>query len=724
MTKESIQILCTLGPASLNERVIRRLDEIGVCLFRLNLSHTKLEDIEPTLQLIRRYTDVPICLDTEGAQIRTGTFEDLFFELSANSIIYSPIKPVPGNASTFNFYPSNIVKEFKQSDFISIDFNSVLVQVINTDEAGATMRVISGGVVGRNKAVTVARELSMPPLTDKDIQAIEIGKKEGVEHYALSFANNASDAQYMRDLIGENAFLISKIESLSGVRNLEQIAEISDAILIDRGDLSRQAPIERIPWLQKNIIRRTKECNRQVYVATNLLESMIVSQEPTRAEVNDIYNTLIDGADGLVLAAETAIGNHPVRCASMIVRMIESFDHPGNEDQFSYQYESKSRVPPPLGGVLVNRMSDPAGEPDLKGLPVITVQETDLMDCEQIALGTFSPLQGFMGHEELQSVLGNNRLPDGTPWTMPVILQVNEDTLRHFSTGDKIGLADKSGKVRATMDVREIYQLDFKQTAAAWFGTTSLDHPGVNRVAKAGSHIIAGPVSMLGRLPSQFRQYELTPAQVRFIFSHRGWSKVVGFHTRNVVHRAHHHIQLEALAQCNADGLFISPVIGPKKQNDFLPRPILESYQVLLDTNEYPVDNVLLGTFSTYSRYAGPREAVFTALCRKNFGCSHFIIGRDHAGVGDFYPANANRDIFDGLGDIGIEPIFFDTIGYNASSETYGTAEGNTQQLHISGTEARKAIQSGDRLPLWFMHEQVQDHLKALVEKNEPVFYE
>ncbi len=724
MSAKAIEILCTLGPASLNERVIKRLDEIGVGLFRLNLSHTAIEDIEPTLQLIRKYSDVPICLDTEGAQVRTGTFTDLSIDLTANSIVRAPFDFVEGNAQAFNFYPTHIVREFRQSDFISIDFNSVLVQVIGTDAAGASMRVISGGKVGRNKAVTIARSVRMPPLTDKDMAAIKIGLNQGIKHFALSFANNASDVNHIRDLVGHETFLISKIESLSGVKNLEQIADLSNAILIDRGDLSRQAPIERIPWLQKNIIRRTKERDRRVYVATNLLESMIVSQEPTRAETNDIFNTLADGADGLVLAAETAIGKYPIQCANMIVRMIESFDHPGNEDQFSYQYESKSRVTAPVGGTLVNRFREPPGRPNGGDMPVIHVGETDLMDCEQIALGTFSPLQGFMGKEELRLVLGNNQLADGSPWTMPIILQVTAEQTTGFSVGDVIGLADSSGAVRATLEVSEISLLDFDKTVGAWFGTTSLDHPGVSRVVAAGSHIIAGPIAMTERLPSQFRQYELTPSQVRFIFSHRGWSKIVGFHTRNVVHQAHRHIQLEALARCNGDGLFVSPVVGPKKPGDFLPKPILESYQVLLDAGEYPVENVLLGTFSTYSRYAGPREAVFTALCRKNFGCSHFVIGRDHTGVGDFYPRFANADLFEKLGDIGIEPIFFDEIVYNPLTNSYDGSSHQNQEFQISGTEARQKILSGNRLPDWFMDDRVQDHLAQMIAENNPIFHQ
>ena len=175
---------------------------------------------------------------------------------------------------------------------------------------------------GQNKAVTVQRQIYLPPLTAKDIAVIDIAKSYGIRNFALSFANSAEDVETLRARVGRDARIISKIECRAGLRNLEEIAAASDALLIDRGDLSREIPIEQIPRIQKEIIRKTKGFGRRIYVATNLLESMVSQRSPTRAEVNDIYNTLADGADGLVLAAETAIGEYPVRCAAMIVRMV------------------------------------------------------------------------------------------------------------------------------------------------------------------------------------------------------------------------------------------------------------------------------------------------------------------------------------------------------------------------------------------------------------------
>jgi pyruvate kinase len=195
----------------------------------------------------------------------------------------------------------------------------------------ATLRIRKGGRVGSNKACNVRREIELPAITIKDRKAIEIGREMGVKNFALSFANRPEDVQEMRELTGSGSTLISKIESRSGIANLEKIAELSDAVLIDRGDLSRQVPLEQIPAHQKNIIARVKAVGRPVYVATNLLESMVHSAIPTLAEINDIYNTLDDGADGLVLAAETAVGKFPVACVSMVRRVIAEYERSESE---------------------------------------------------------------------------------------------------------------------------------------------------------------------------------------------------------------------------------------------------------------------------------------------------------------------------------------------------------------------------------------------------------
>jgi pyruvate kinase len=708
----SKEILCTLGPASMNGRVIGRLTELGATLFRINLSHTALADVGDVIDTIRSHTDVPICLDTEGAQVRTGAFVEGKILIAENEIIQIPHSRAPGNARCFNLYPSNIVGDLEIGDFISIDFNAVLVQVTEARGGGVAVRVLNGGEIGSNKAVTVERALTMPPLTEKDIAALKIGRAKGIDHVALSFANFPEDVDVIRRHAGDGVKVISKIECRNGVENLEEIATRSDAILIDRGDLSREFPVEHIPAMQKQITRRTKAVQRKVYVATNLLESMIVAPVPTRAEVNDVYNTLMDGVDGLVLAAETAIGAYPISCASMIVKLIHSFEAGSAVTPDYYVADPASLLVEPHGGKLVHREAlAMAAEADQ--LPRVRVSDLALMDCQQIALGTFSPLTGFMDSAALESVLQSNHLPDGTIWTLPITLQLPREALKGAGVGDRVALESAAGIVHAMLDISEIYPLDFERIVQPWFGADSMSHPGVAGLAERGDVFVAGAVTLVRRLESLYRHFELTPAQTRFLFTRKGWSRVVGFHTRNVAHRVHEHIQLAALEETNADGLYISPVIGPRKTGDFLPGPILKSYQIMLDFHLYPVGKVVLGSFATYPRYSGPREAVFTALCRKNLGCSHFIVGRDHTGVGDFYRPEESQALFEKLGDMGVAPVFFDEIAYDSACGAYVPASEASEPVAISGSKARQMIAEDEALPEWFMRDIIQDHLRS-----------
>lgn len=707
----------------MNDHAIVRLEELGVNLFRINLSHTKIEDLPRVIEYIQNRSRVPLCLDSEGAQIRTSDLVDGGIEVRENTTLRIHRNWVAGDARNFNLYPAAIIEEFAVGDFVSIDFDTVLVQVMGIEDEAVLMRVFNGGTIGQNRAVTVDRDIAMPPLTEKDRTALRIADDFGIRHFALSFANRGSDVEELRARVGKDAFVIAKIECIKGLRNLDDIAMRADALLIDRGDLARQLPIERIPRVQKDVIRRAKEAGVKIYVATNLLESMVSKPVPTRAEINDIYNTLIDGADGLVLAAETAIGDYPVRCASMIVKVIHEFGRQPEEEEVHHRAESASLLVRPHGGRVVDRQATASDAADIGRLPVMTVDETDLMDCEQIAFGTYSPITGFMDRETLESVLDDNRLTDGTVWTMPVVLQCNSGAIT-FGRGDRIALAASTGRVHALLDVSDVYPFDREAVTARWFGTTSLKHPGVARVANGGDKFVAGDILLVERQPSPHRHYELTPAQIRLIFTHKGWDRVVGFHTRNPAHRVHEHLQINALETTKADGLFINPIIGPKKPDDFLPDPIMKSYQLLLELGVYPERRVLLGSFATYPRYAGPREAVFTALCRKNMGCSHFVIGRDHTGVGNFYASDANRRAFEALGDIGVTPVFFNDFGYNASTCAY---EEKTAGLHletISGTLVRESLHAGRSLPNWFMREIVQEWLRAEIAAGRPIFSE
>jgi len=717
------EILCTLGPASLDPRIIKRLEQSGATLFRINLSHAKLQDLPQTIETIRQATRVPICLDTEGAQIRTGDFVEGTITVRDNTIVRAHFRRVPGDDKNFSLYPPGIGSFLRVGDFISIDFNSVLVQVVACEREFAALRVLHGGSIGQNKAVTVQREIPMPPLTEKDRAALKLGMEMGLKHYALSFASRGADVEELRSLVGEHAFVISKIESRLGLAHLEEIAGGSDALLIDRGDLSREVPLELLPQTQKSILARAKRIGRKVYVATNLLESMVAMPTPTRAEVNDIFNTLADGADGLVLAAETAIGRYPVECASMVSKIIRGFE-PDRIEWTGYSpLEAVSLLVEPHGGRLVHREASAADRDGLERLPRLTVSERNLLDCEQISSGTYSPLTGFMDRETLRSVLEKNHLPGGAAWTLPILLQVPSASVRGFGRGDRVALTSEQGTIHALLDVSEIYRHELESLAREMFGTISSEHPGVGQLMKDGDSFVAGDVTLIEPLASPHRHYLLSPAQARFVFIQLGWSVVVGFHGRNPPHRGHEWIQIQALERTGADGLYINPGIGPKKKGDFLPDLILSSYQTLLEFGCYPKGKVVLGSFFTYSRYAGPREAVFTALCRKNMGCSHFIIGRDHTGVGNFYAADANQRMFDSLGDLGVVPVFFDAIGYNPATRRYEVDRDQALPM-ISGTEVRETLRAGRHLPDWFMRDIVQEVLLRHVQDGTPMFYE
>ena len=320
------KVICTLGPTSLKPRIIQRLQAVGVSLFRINLSHTAIEDVLPAIAFLQEHSTVPVCLDSEGAQVRTGTFLAPPTNLKKDSLIHVHRHPISGTAQKFNFTPASTLELLERGDLITIDFHAVVAEVMELESDRAVLRIRKGGRVGSNKACNVHRDIDLPAITAKDRKAIKIGREMGVDHYALSFANRPEDVGEMRELIGPTATLISKIESRCGITNLEQIAALSDSILIDRGDLSRQVPLEQIPGYQKDIIGRVKAVGRPVYVATNLLESMVHTDVPTLAEINDIYNTLDDGADGLVLAAETAVGKFPVQCVVMVMKVITEFE--------------------------------------------------------------------------------------------------------------------------------------------------------------------------------------------------------------------------------------------------------------------------------------------------------------------------------------------------------------------------------------------------------------
>ena len=317
------KILVTLGPSSLKKDIISNFEDLGIYLFRINLSHTPLEVVAPTIKKIRNWTQVPICLDSEGAQLRNQKMKSEAVLFNEGDEVCIHFEPVLGDSKNISFTPKGIAKQFVVGDEVSIDFDHVKLKIIETKMDKALAIVVSGGKVGSNKAADVPRDLNFDSLTSKDCDAIKLGLDLDVRHFALSFSNTPEDVDLMRTLCGSSSKIICKIESPSGLANLDGIIERADEILIDRGDLSRKILIEKVPFLQRQIISSARLQKTPVFVATNLLESMVTKKTPTRAEVNDVVSTLLMGADGLVLAAETAIGKFPVEAVTMIRKLID-----------------------------------------------------------------------------------------------------------------------------------------------------------------------------------------------------------------------------------------------------------------------------------------------------------------------------------------------------------------------------------------------------------------
>ena len=728
------KILCTLGPASMNEKVIQRLGRLGVDIFRLNLSHTELSDLESQIALIRRYTQQPICLDTEGAQIRTGRLGPKQVFLKLNSVVRFVRKPIVGHVQEMNLYPLEVYDQLEKGDILYLDFNSVMVQITQVSYESIMAQVLVEGIVGQNKAVVIKRPIRLPSLTTKDRQAIEVGLSLGVQHIALSFAGRAEDVDGLRDLVGPGIDIISKIEGISGVKNLSEIVVRSQAILIDRGDLGRELRTEALPFAQKAIIRQSNRIGVPAYVATNLLESMVTSPYPTRAEVNDVMNTLLDGADGLVLAAETAIGGYPVECVSMIDKLIQYYERPRPlislalecEHLMKSSAEWKAVISEDFGRVKTSEK----WRGRLNGKLQLMVEDRVIMDADQIALGVFAPLDGFMTQHILASVLDDYRLPNGEVWTLPVLLQVGAETARRFKPGNEVVLTRQTdGQDYAVLTVADIFTQDLRQLAQKWFGTCDTKHPGVQRLLKGGEYFLGGPVNLLRRKRTQHSQYEFMPTQTRELFENRRWDVVVGFHTRNVPHRAHEKLLKLSLEKFGADGLFISPVVGPKKAGDYESDIVLKSYELLIERQYLLGERVLLGVFSSYPRYSGPREAVFTALCRRNFGCTHFVVGRDHAGVHKFYKPEESQALFAALGDVGIKPLFFGDLSYCQQCNDYieeceHVMTGSSGSQSLSGTQARTYLSQREAPPTWMMRPEVSSFILQEMSRGARVFSE
>jgi len=361
----------------------------------------------------------------------------------------------------------------------------------------------------------------------------------------------------------------------------------------------------------------------------------------------------------------------------------------------------------PHGGELVDRTAQrPEG---VESLELIPLTSRELSDLELLACGALSPLEGFMGREDYESVLETMRLSSGLPWALPVGLAVDE-----APKGDQLAMADPSGRHVAVLDVEEVYGYDKEREAQQAFGTTDPAHPGVARLYEQKPLYVAGRVAVFELPEPTFPELSRTPAETRAEFAERGWKRVVGFQTRNPIHRAHEYLTKVALE--TVDGLLIHPLIGDTKSDDVPAVTRVECYRVLLD-GYYPSDRVLLSAFPAAMRYAGPREAIWHAICRKNYGCSHFIVGRDHAGVGDYYGTYDAQLIFDKFEphELDIEPMFFEhsfwcrACGSMASAKT--CPHDQEQHVFLSGTKVRELLGAGELPPQEFSRPEVAEVL-------------
>ena len=373
----------------------------------------------------------------------------------------------------------------------------------------------------------------------------------------------------------------------------------------------------------------------------------------------------------------------------------------------------------PHGGTLIDRLclGDDAGamrERAQAAAHTITLSEVAESDLEMIATGVVSPITGFLGKDDYESVVHTMHLKNGLPWTLPINLPVDADTAAQLREGQDVALANRAGQLIGLLELREKYTYDKQIEAEKVYRTTDDKHPGVARVLEQGDVYLGGDVWMFEAPKPSFPDIYYTPAQTRAVFAERGWKRIVAFQTRNPIHRAHEYLQKCALEM--SDGLLLHPLVGETKSDDISADVRVDSYRVIL-YKYYPASRVLLASYPAAMRYAGPREAFFHAITRKNYGCSHFIVGRDAAGVGNYYGTYDAQLLFDEFDEdaVGIIPLRFDhsfhcfSCGHIVTAKT--CPHDKSQWLALSGTQVRAKLAAGEPLPVEFTRPEVSEVL-------------
>jgi sulfate adenylyltransferase len=373
----------------------------------------------------------------------------------------------------------------------------------------------------------------------------------------------------------------------------------------------------------------------------------------------------------------------------------------------------------PHGGQLINRIVTSAERDEFldqkEHLPRVQLDDRAASDLVMIAIGGFSPLNGFMEQNDYEKVVEDMRLASGLPWAIPVTLSVTEEVAEPLKEGSWVRLDDSEGNFIGVLELTQKYRYNKAHEAVNVYRTDDQKHPGVQVVYEQGNINLAGPVWLLERQPHpQFPKYQLDPLESRRLFLERGWQTIVGFQTRNPIHRAHEYIQKCALEV--VDGLFLHPLVGVTKSDDIAADVRMRCYEIMID-RYFPQDRVILAINPSAMRYAGPREAIFHALIRKNYGCTHFIVGRDHAGVGDYYGTYDAQYIFDEFkpGELGIVPMKFEHAFFCTRTQQMATTKtspsGPEERIHLSGTKVREMLRRGELPPPQFSRPEVAAEL-------------
>ena len=374
----------------------------------------------------------------------------------------------------------------------------------------------------------------------------------------------------------------------------------------------------------------------------------------------------------------------------------------------------------PHGGTLVDLLvpgeQRDRARTEADHLPKLVVSERELSDLEMLAVGALSPLTGFVDEADYLSVLDTMHLSNGLAWSIPVTLSLTDEDVKRIGAGTSVALLPAEGAPPlAIVEVAEVFKRDREKEALAVFGTEDLEHPGVRALHDAGDFCLAGEVRALA-LPGHddFVRYRLMPAQTRAEFADRGWRTVVGFQTRNPIHRAHEYIQKCALEL--VDGLLVHPLVGATKGDDVPADVRMRCYEALFE-GYYPKDRAMVSVFPAAMRYAGPKEAIWHAICRKNYGCTHFIVGRDHAGVGSYYGTYDAQRIFESFepGELGITPLMFEHSFWCNACEGMASPKtcphGEDTRVSLSGTKVREMLRAGERPPIEFSRPEVAEIL-------------